>query len=119
MRFINEGYFEKHINRMRNFYHKQRDILLDTIKKSPLSSHITIMEEDSGLHFLLKIKTELSDSELMQRALQKGVKLNSLSAYYHDDSNDIAAHTFIINYSYLNTEHLSEAINALYDCIKK
>lgn len=33
MRFINEGYFEKHINRMRNFYHKQRDILLDAIKE--------------------------------------------------------------------------------------
>lgn len=71
MRFINEGYFEKHINRMRNFYHKQRDILLDAIKRSPLSSHVTIMEEDSGLHFLLKLKMELSDKEFMQRALQK------------------------------------------------
>ena len=119
MRFINEGYFEKHINRMRNFYHKQRDILLDAIKRSPLSSHVTIMEEDSGLHFLLKLKMELSDKEFMQRALQKGVKLNSLSAYYHDSPDDFAAHTFIINFSYLNTEHLAEAINVLYDCIKK
>ena len=87
MRFINEGYFEKHINRMRNFYHKQRDILLDAIKRSSLSSHVTIMEEDSGLHFLLKLKMEIS--------------------------------TFIINYSYLNTEHLAEAIKVLYDCVKK
>ena len=104
---------------MRNFYHKQRDILLDAIKRSPLSSHVTIKEEDSGLHFLLKLKMELSDKEFMQRALQKGVKLNSLSAYYHDSPDDFAAHTFIINYSYLNTEHLAEAINVLYDCIKK
>ena len=80
---------------------------------------VTIMEEDSGLHFLLKLKMELSDKEFMQRALQKGVKLNSLSAYYHDSPDDFAAHTFIINYSYLNTEHLAEAINVLYDCIKK
>ena len=84
MRFINEGCFEKHINRMRNFYHKQRDSLLDAIKNSPLASYVTIMEEDSGLHFLLKVNTELSDEELMQKSLQKGVKLNSLSAYYHD-----------------------------------
>lgn len=119
MRFINEGYFEKHINRMRNFYHKQRDILLDAIKRSSLSSHVTIMEEDSGLHFLLKLKMEISDKEFMQRALQKGVKLNSLSAYYHDSPDDFAAHTFIINYSYLNTEHLAEAIKVLYDCVKK
>ena len=117
--FIKEGYFEKHINRMRNFYHKQRDSLLDAIKNSPLASYVTIMEEDSGLHFLLKVNTELSDEELMQRALQKGVKLNSLSAYYHDSPDDFAAHTFIINYSYLNTTGVEDAIKVLYDVIKK
>ena len=119
MRFINEGCFEKHINRMRNFYHKQRDSLLDAIKNSPLASYVTIMEEDSGLHFQLKVNTELSDEELMQRALQKGVKLNSLSAYYHDSPDDFAAHTFIINYSYLNTTGVEDAIKVLYDVIKK
>ena len=119
MRFINEGCFEKHINRMRNFYHKQRDSLLDAIKNSPLASYVTIMEEDSGLHFLLKVNTELSDEELMQRALQKGVKLNSLSAYYHDSPDDFAAHTFIINYSYLNTTGVEDAIKVLYDLIKR
>lgn len=51
MRFINEGCFEKHINRMRNFYHKQRDSLLDAIKNSPLASYVTIMEEDSDYIF--------------------------------------------------------------------
>ena len=84
MRFINEGCFEKHINRMRNFYHKTKRQLLDAIKNSPLASYVTIMEEDSGLHFLLKVNTELSDEELMQRVLTKGVQTNSLSAYYHD-----------------------------------
>lgn len=119
MRFINEGYFEKHINRMRNFYHRQRDILLDAIKKSPLSSYVTIMEEDSGLHFLLKVNTELSDKELMQCALQKGIKINSLSTYYHNSPDDFATHTFIINYSYLDTTEITDAIRALYECIKK
>ena len=61
-RFINEGFFEKHINRMRNYYHLQRDLLLDTIKKSPLSSHITIMEKDSGLHFLMQIHTSMPET---------------------------------------------------------
>lgn len=55
----------------------------------------------------------------MQRALQKGVKLNSLSAYYHDSPDDFAAHTFIINYSYLNTTGVEDAIKVLYDVIKK
>ena len=117
MRFINEGYFEKHINRMRTFYHKQRDTLLDAIKKSPLSSLVTITEEDSGLHFLMKVQTELSDEIIMQRALQHGIRLTSLSRYFHVHP-ECASHVFIINYSYLDTAHISQAIDALYQCLQ-
>ena len=91
----------------------------DYVFDTDFAADVTIMEEDSGLHFLLKVNTELSDEELMQKSLQKGVKLNSLSAYYHDSPDDFAAHTFIINYSYLNTTGVEDAIKVLYDVIKK
>lgn len=116
MRFIREGYLEKHINRMRNYYHRQRDALLDAIKKSPLSSCVTITEEDSGLHFLMKIDTALSDTELMEKAREKGLRLTALSRYYHRPDSDVE-HIFIINYSYLETEHIPEAIRRLYQCL--
>lgn len=116
MRFIREGYLEKHINRMRNYYHRQRDALLDAIKKSPLSSRVTITEEDSGLHFLMKIDTALSDTELMEKAREKGLRLTALSRYYHRPDSDVE-HIFIINYSYLEAEHISEAIRRLYQCL--
>ena len=116
MRFIREGYLEKHINRMRNYYHRQRDALLHAIKKSPLSSRVTITEEDSGLHFLMKIDTGLSDAELMERARKKGLRLTALSRYYHKPSGDVE-HIFIMNYSYLETEHIPEAIRRLYACL--
>lgn len=116
MRFIREGYLEKHINRMRNYYHRQRDTLLDAIKKSPLSSRVTITEEDSGLHFLMKIDTALSDTELMEKAREKGLRLTALSRYYHRPDSDVE-HIFIINYSYLETEHIPGAIRRLYQCL--
>lgn len=116
MRFIREGYLEKHINRMRNYYHRQRDALLDAIKKSPLSSRVTITEEDSGLHFLMKIDTALSDTELMEKAREKGLRLTALSRYYHRPDSDVE-HIFIINYSYLETEHIPEAIRRLYQSL--
>lgn len=116
MRFIREGYLEKHINRMRNYYHRQRDALLDAIKKSPLSSRVTITEENSGLHFLMKIDTALSDTELMEKAREKGLRLTALSRYYHRPDSDVE-HIFIINYSYLETEHIPEAIRRLYQCL--
>lgn len=117
MRFIREGYFEKHINRMRNSYHKKRDYLLETIKKSPLSSYVTITEEDAGLHFLMWIDTEIPDTVIMERALARGLRLTSLSQYFHQPPEDVE-HIFIINYSYLETEHIPGAVELLYRCLE-
>lgn len=38
-RFIEDRYFEKHINRMRTYYRKIRDELLDAIANSALATH--------------------------------------------------------------------------------
>ena len=63
-RFISGGYFEKHINRMRNYYRNQRDMLLESIRKSSLQGQIEIKEENAGLHFLMEISTEMTDEAL-------------------------------------------------------
>ena len=117
MRFIEEGYFEKHINSMRNYYHKQRDILLDTIKKSPLSSLVTITEEDSGLHFLVKVKTDIPDEVIIRRALEKQIKITCLSQCYKNPPTSVE-HIFIMNYSYVEPEHIEKAIEGLYQCLE-
>ena len=111
-RFISEGYFEKHLNRMRNYYHEKRDQLLSIIEKNPRSKAVTISEEDAGLHFLIKLNTELSDLEFCRRMEKKGVKISSLSQYYEEPTEEIE-HTFIINYSYLEEAQMEEAIELL------
>ena len=115
--FIADGYFEKHVNRMRTFYHNQRDILLSAIKNSPLSSAATIHEEDSGLHFLLHLNTKLSDKELVQRAAEQGIRVSCLSQYYHQPRHE-AEHTLIINYSGIATNRITEAIERLACCLR-
>lgn len=56
--FIEKGYFEKHLNRMRTFYYKKRNAFITAIKNSALKDDVEISEEDAGLHFLMKINTE-------------------------------------------------------------
>lgn len=117
-RFIKDGYFEKHINRMRTFYRIQRDTLLECIEKSPLSSLITITEEDAGLHFLMHINTDLTDTQFLHAGEQAGIRLSCLSQYYHDSKTESAryAHTFIINYSAIDAAHIEEAVKRLCEC---
>ena len=115
--FISQGYFEKHVNRMRTFYHRQRDLLLDAIKKSPLSSMVEITEEDAGLHFLMKLATTLSDEELIRRAQREGVRISCLSQYYHQQREG-AEHILIINYSGIESDRIAEAIARLSRCLR-
>lgn len=112
-RFISEGYFEKHINRMRNYYYNKRDKILNAIKNSPLASYVTISEEDAGLHFLLKINTELSDKEFLLKLEQSGIKLSCLSQYYQIPPKEVE-HIFIINYSFVAEENVDNAIRLIY-----
>lgn len=120
-RFIEEGYFEKHINRMRTYYKNVRNNILDSIKnqvvKSKVSeSKIKIMEENAGLHFLLKVETDLTDEELVQLASDKGINISCLSQYYYDKS--IAKeHTLVINYSGVNVDKIEEGVKILFEVL--
>ena len=114
--FIKKGYFEKHINRMRNFYRSQRDCLMAIIKNHPLYESVTITEENSGLHFLLSVETDLDDSELIRRAKERGINVSCLGQYYADKEK-CREHTLIINYSGIEKEKMEEAVNRLFDAI--
>lgn len=112
-KFISEGYFEKHINRMRNYYRKLRDALLNAIRKSPLNSNCTILEENSGLHFLLKINTDKSDAQLKEEAKSNGLIISCMSDYYmHHHVND-KEHIIIINYSGIDANNINSIIEKL------
>lgn len=112
-KFIEKGYLEKHINRMRNYYRSLRDTILTCIKNQPGFSKTTILEEDAGLHFLLKVNTHLSDDELIKRAAEQGIHISCLSGYYAS-STPQNSHTIIINYSGIHAQNISEAIGRLF-----
>lgn len=107
--FIEQGYFEKHINRMRNYYRNLRDRILDSITAIADGKNFQIMEEDAGLHFLVKLDTGLTDEELVEYAAQKGINISCLSQYYHDPKRAVG-HTLVINYSGINEESIEQLL---------
>lgn len=115
--FISQGYFEKHINRMRLFYIRQRKRLIDEIEKSKLTSFCEIIENESGLHFLIRLNTELSDNEIEERLKQNGILIQALSEYYLT-SDSRKEHYFIINYSNIDSQRIPEICEKIYQCLK-
>lgn len=115
--FIGGGYFEKHINRMRNYYRAKRDDLLKEIADSPLASRVRIHEADAGLHFLMQVDTKRSDRELVAEAEKRGIRIACLSQYYHrgqEEGERLTPHEVIVNYSGLKQEQKAWLVQRLY-----
>ena len=111
-RFLEEGHFEKHINRMRKFYRSRRNRVISMLKTCPISHRLEILEQDAGLHFLLKVRTGLSDRELTEKLAQRGIRVRALSHYYHGE-NQKDTRCLVVNYAGLNEEVLSSLLASL------
>jgi len=112
-RFLSEGHFEKHINRMRKFYRSRRNRVIDGIKSSSFAHHVSILEADSGLHFLLRVDTHRTDKEITDLCTHAGIRIQSLSSFYWKGIPDWAEHCFVVNYSGLNEDNLAVAMEVL------
>ena len=113
-RFLSRGYFEKHINRMRKLYRARRNRVLQVLRACPLAHRITVQEQDAGLHFLLRVDTELSGRQLVERCAGCGIRVRTLAEYYHDLAPEGADKTLVINYSALDDEALPAALERLW-----
>ena len=97
-RFMGEGYFEKHLARMKKRYRAQRNDLIALLRQEPLGKNLRILEKDAGLHFLLEVDTDLSDQALTQGLGNLGVKVRCLSDYYHGPGPR-PMHCLVVNYT--------------------
>lgn len=93
--FIEQGYFERHMNRIKTYCRKQRDIIPSLLSKYGLTERCEIMGKNSGLHFIIKLNTDLSDDEIRERTGEKDLRFVSDYLYYPDSDHE---HMLIIDY---------------------
>ncbi len=107
-RFLSRGYFEKHINRMRKDYKARRNRVKHILEQFPMPEKLTFWEENAGLHFVVKVETQIPDPVLEQKLLQCGIRVRCLSSYYQGHVPEDAYHCLVINYSGLSDAQLDQ-----------
>ena len=107
-RFLSQGYFEKHINRMRKFYRLRRNRLTAMLAGIP---GIRVLEQEAGLHFLVELDTCLSDGALVEALAARGIRAEALSSFYHTKQEDL--HRLVVDYSGLEESAFQKAVAVL------
>lgn len=105
-RFIQDGYFERHLNKMRNIYKKKREFLVAMIKLH--LKNVEIIGTNAGLHLLLKVNNGMSESELINKAKEKEIKILGLSNSYFNNYKDESI--IFLGYASLKNEEIEDAI---------
>ena len=95
---------------MRKYYKTCRNRLVERLESRAFSNLLTIQEKDAGLHFLVKVNTAMTESELVDWCEKRGVKVRCLSSYYHGCVPEQDKNCLVVNYSGLREEDLDKIL---------
>ncbi|MBI1760577.1 MAG: PLP-dependent aminotransferase family protein [Acidobacteria bacterium] len=107
--FITEGYLERHLRRMRTLYDRRRQKLVSALQ-TQFGERVTIMGANSGIHLMVRLRSKLSDAEVIRRATAAGIGLICARIYY---LGACRGDEFVIGYAPLSERRIQEGIKRL------
>ena len=112
-RFMQNGDFERHLNRMRRIYKAKHDFLLRELKRRAWVARI--QGENAGLHLVVTVKTDQSEQMLLEAAGKRGVQLYGMSSYQIDKEQHVAESgvTLLFGFGGLSEEEITEGLEIL------
>lgn len=110
-RFMEEGWWEKHLRRMKNVYKKKHACLLSLITRY-FGNRVRVIGEHSGLHIVLEVQDDHSESELIERAEEKGVKVYPTSQYWLNPDHQ-SPPRLLLSFGGLSVNELEDGIRLL------
>lgn len=108
--FINQGHFERHLNRMRKVYKTKHDTLQTALKdwKIPLK----ISGENAGMHLVVQIDHGNTEEFLIDKAKEYQIKLYGLKEHFITIPKDYIP-TYLFGYANLSEQQIIMGIEHL------
>lgn len=110
--FVSQGYFEKHVNRMRLYYGRKRKQVLEILRDRLPEERCKIIENDSGLHFNIRFDVAATDAEIQTKLRDAGIAIRTVGEYCLDDQPQ-NLRLFILNYSSVDLERLPAVVETM------
>jgi GntR family transcriptional regulator/MocR family aminotransferase len=112
--FIDQGHFTTHIRRLRQAYAQRRTLLLAVLEKN-LQGRVQQIVVDAGLHFMIRLPTDIDDVALAAQCQSQGLSVRPLSRYYIG-STDVRG--LVVGFAYVDTHDLVDCGQRLGAVIK-
>lgn len=108
--FLREGYYERHLNRMRGVYKNKHDIMVKYLRE--MSGICRFSGEHAGVHMLVEFINGMTEKEAVKRAKEVGIQVYGLSEYRIRESKD-PENKVLLGYACMEEEEISAAMELL------
>ncbi|MCI1695558.1 MocR-like pyridoxine biosynthesis transcription factor PdxR [Aneurinibacillus aneurinilyticus] len=115
-RFMKDGLWQSHLNKMRTLYRKKHSTLMLAVKNY-LGEKVNIIGEKSGLHIILEVKNGMEEDELINTAMNVGVKVYPLSIYYNGSPGSLGCR-ILLGFGGLSETEINTGIRLLKEAWK-
>lgn len=109
--FMQEGHYERHLNRMRAVYKSKHDVLVSGLKS--FENQFLIRGEYAGLHLLLTDRKGRGERELIEKAEKLGVRVYGLSGYFIHEEHNTYPPTIVLGFASLTEEEIRKGLELL------
>lgn len=113
-RFITEGHFERHLNKMRKLYHQKHDVMLRALKC--FGDSISISGENAGLHLVVSFHGYGTEADIQARAASVGLKLYSLKEHEIAPISPLSP-TFLLGFAGMEETKIEQQIALLFHAL--
>ena len=113
-RFLAEGYFEKHLSRMKKHYRAVRAQLFSVLHTPQAVRQCAVHDTDAGLHLVLELKNAPEPEALRVLLRQSGLPDALLSDFFLDAPSPQAQKSIVLGYADAEPAQLEAALTALF-----
>ncbi|HEY9575910.1 MAG TPA: PLP-dependent aminotransferase family protein [Lachnospiraceae bacterium] len=105
--FLSSGWYERHVNKMRNKYRQKRNLVLGAMKE--WNFPYSVSGEEAGLHFVLHLPFIKSKKDLLFTLKEAGIILYAPEEYLLS-SKTYNEEDFLLGYASLREKEIGEQI---------
>ncbi|GIN92696.1 MocR-like pyridoxine biosynthesis transcription factor PdxR [Siminovitchia terrae] len=113
-RFMEEGYLERHIHRMKKIYKKRRDHLVEVMEKH-VSQQMKILGHSTGLHLVAECQQTVFTEHFVKKMHDNGIRVYPVED--HTIEKGKHQNRMILGYGHLCEEKIEEGVRRLAECL--
>lgn len=114
-RFLDGGYFERHLSRMKKYYRGLLQALMEILERPENAALCSARQAVAGLHFLLEFHTRERGDALRAALKKAGLAAPLLSEFYLGAAPEAAERCAVVQYAALDAQEFSQAMEKLCD----